>query len=730
MGNDAEKREEIQKNIYETYNTCQHDCKTAEELIKKIDDGRTDKIKEYIEDKDFNEYYNKEKNKVVKDFKYNKHMELFYQFLNERNTPKVEYIYRSVESEESKRIRKEKEIEEQNRLAASEELPKFLDIVKKNFISKLDDKILKIKEKIEKELNNYSPSNLKIFFQKLAENENLEIKLIEYVKLESEKILLIFYKNSTHFNILLLGKTGIGKSTLINGIFNFKENEGAKTGEGKPITTEYDEYTSENRKGLRLIDSKGIEMGDYNINTVFNSAKHLIETKAREGDPDKLINCIWYCFKSSSLRFEPVEKEILSLLMNQYDDNKLPIIIVITQNFDDNDTEKMRDYIEKEFQYLNKEIIIMPVVAKKKIMNRKNNEFIIEKDGIEELIKISFEKSQKAVLPAVAKSIKEKIIQAFEESTENKKNKLKHNLKRNVQKILNGIKEDDKFEKSISKLSIIVKKTLNIFFGIGINNEEEDENVENENNQNQENVEQNEEEEKENLENGENIENKDNIENQDIQEDEEVKEDEEKIDNEENVENNINKVEEINNNEQQNENQEINPEKENQEKEENNNEKIEDEYNIEMEGISEKSKKEINLFLDDLCKWSIGRLNDIISDLIKENSEELTILLFNEQEKVKKDKNVERKLSNEKSINDYQNESEHDLKPLIMKKVYFLAIKNIFNIISQNSVKVSEDIMKEQFNKIVPELRNYISDDKLKKISEEILEEIIKNNYN
>ena len=729
MGNEAEKREEIQNNIYKTYNTYQHDCKTAEELIKKIDDGRTDKIKEYIEDKDFNEYYNKEKNKVVKDFKYNKHMELFYQFLNERNTPKVEYIYRSVESEESKRIRKEKEIEEQNRLAASEELPKFLDIVKKNFISKLDDKILKIKEKIEKELNNYSPSNLKIFFQKLAENENLEIKLIEYVKLESEKILLIFYKNSTHFNILLLGKTGIGKSTLINGIFNFKENEGAKTGEGKPITTEYDEYTSENRKGLRLIDSKGIEMGDYNINTVFNSAKHLIETKAREGDPDKLINCIWYCFKSSSLRFEPVEKEILSLLMNQYDDNKLPIIIVITQNFDDNDTEKMRDYIEKEFQYLNKEIIIMPVVAKKKIMNRKNNEFIIEKDGIEELIKISFEKSQKAVLPAVAKSIKEKIIQAFEESTENKKNKLKHNLKRNVQKILNGIKEDDKFEKSISKLSIIVKKTLNIFFGIGINNEEEDENVENENNQNQENVEQNEEEEKENLENGENIENKDNIENQDIQEDEEVKEDEEKIDNEENVENNINKVEEINNNEQQNENQEINPEKENQEKEENNNEKIEDEYNIEMEGISEKSKKEINLFLDDLCKWSIGRLNDIISDLIKENSEELTILLFNEQEKVKKDKNVERKLSNEKSINDYQNESEHDLKPLIMKKVYFLAIKNIFNIISQNSVKVSEDIMKEQFNKIVPELRNYISDDKLKKISEEILEEIIKNNY-
>ena len=35
-------------------------------------------------------------------------------------------------------------------------------------------------------------------------------------------------------------------------------------------------------------------MGDNNINTVFNSVKHLIEEKAREGDPDKLIHCLWY----------------------------------------------------------------------------------------------------------------------------------------------------------------------------------------------------------------------------------------------------------------------------------------------------------------------------------------------------------------------------------------------------------------------------------------------------
>ena len=111
--------------------------------------------------------------------------------------------------------------------------------------------------------------------------------------------------------------------------------------------------------------------------------------------------------------------------MNQYYDNKLPIIIVITQNYNDKETEIMTDYIKNEFKFLNREITIMPVVAEKKIMERKKNKFVIEKDGIEELIKISFEKSQRAIYPAIMNSVIEKIIQTFMILTENKKNKLK-----------------------------------------------------------------------------------------------------------------------------------------------------------------------------------------------------------------------------------------------------------------------------------------------------------------
>lgn len=146
---------------------------------------------------------------------------------------------------------------------------------------------------------------------------------------------------------------------------------------------------------------------------------------------------------------------------------------------------------------------------------------------------------------------------------------------------------------------------------------------------------------------------------------------------------------------------------------------------FEISMISEKSKNDINSFLDNLCKWCVGRLNDIISDLVKENSNELSLLLFNEQTKVKKNHNVEKTLSNEKSIDEFRLQSENDLRPSITNKVYFLAIKDIYNIISENLVEMSEEVMKEEFNKIVPDLRKSISDEKVKQLSNKMLQDIL-----
>ena len=485
---DSEKRNNIQDNIISTYNENRAKCQTVEELDKKITDGYDSKIRGYLYEQKFRTIANNEKNRVLDIYKKDKAIEALKEELLSRSqrssTP--ERIQVPYVPPEIKAIKQRNDIEEENRKIASEELPRFLGVVQTDFSNKLKENIMKVKEKIETELSNYSPENLKMFLEKLTKYENLRDKLIEDAKKEIEKILEKSIKDSKHFNILILGKTGVGKSTLINGIFEYSKNEEAKTGDGRPITQEFGEYTSDKRKGLRIIDSKGIEMGEYNINAVLNTAKFLIAERAKEGNPDKLIHCIWYCLKSSNLRFEDVEKETLTLLMNQYHDNSLPIIIVITQNYDDKDTEIMTDVIKKEFQFLNREIIIMPVVAKEKITTRKNKQNVIEKDGIEELIQVSFQKSQNAILPAFVRVIEENVKQVFIENTKNRKEKVKNELKEIAQTILDKIKEKDKLGKGILKLSAIIVKTLNIFFELGMNNNNG--NIENENEENINNI--------------------------------------------------------------------------------------------------------------------------------------------------------------------------------------------------------------------------------------------------
>lgn len=606
-----EKQEKIDERLSDTYNKYKDQDLTRKEIELKFDNESTDDEKKYRKNKDLEKHYSEKRRDYIdqyidaKDEKAKKEKE------KKEEKEKVQYIYRPYESAESKEIRRQKAIEEQNRMEASNELPGVLEKINTEFSEKLDEKVSKISEKIQKEINNYPLESLKIFIEDLIKIEKLIDKLIEDSKKLSEKILNKSFNSPSHFNVLLIGKTGVGKSTLINGIFDFNENEGAKTGFGKSITQKFDEFMSDKRKGLKIIDSKGIEMGEFNINSVFNLSKELIEKKAAEGKLDNLIHCIWYCFKSSNDRFEPIEKEIVTLLMDQYNDNNLPIIMVITQNYDDEATQNMIEYIKNEFKFLNREINIMPVIAKEKKVMKKNKEITYEKEGIEELIQISFEKSQKAIYPAIKKSIEQQITQMFEVNIVNNKNKLKDEIKEIIQKSLNEIIEDEKLENNISNFSLIIEKTLNVFF--------------------------------------------------------------------------------------------------------------------EIAHISEKSKNDINKFLVDICNWCIEKLNDIISNLLKENSNELGLLLLKEQVKVKNNHNCQLTLYNEKTADQYIEESENFLKPFIINKVYFLSLKYIYNIISEKIVHVSEEVMNEQFNSIIPEIRNNISDEKLKQLSNKILQDIIKN---
>ena len=64
-------------------------------------------------------------------------------------------------------------------------------------------------------------------------------------------------KQKRRFNILLIGPTGSGKSTLINEFLQLKEKK-AKEGVGDVQTWEFQEYFTEDSKYC-LIDSQGFD---------------------------------------------------------------------------------------------------------------------------------------------------------------------------------------------------------------------------------------------------------------------------------------------------------------------------------------------------------------------------------------------------------------------------------------------------------------------------------------
>ena len=182
----------------------------------------------------------------------------------------------------------------------------------------------------------------KDFISKIVKEEKFKRTLKEYIddeisNLNDDNI------NISSLNVIIIGNTGVGKSTLLNKVLKEKLSEtkfkyGCTIGIPKV-------YESKKVKGIRIWDTQGIEYGNYNSETAFKDIEHTIDSLIKENDPDKFINCIWYCFKSH--RFTDEEADILKKLYNSFMD-KIPIIVVFNKAEYQRETDKMIDYIRNE----------------------------------------------------------------------------------------------------------------------------------------------------------------------------------------------------------------------------------------------------------------------------------------------------------------------------------------------------------------------------------------------
>lgn len=163
-------------------------------------------------------------------------------------------------------------------------------------------------------------------------------------------------KNLKTLNIIVAGKTGVGKSTLINSVFREKL---AETGIGKPVT-EHMRKISKKGIPLAIYDTRGFELGREIQEEVKQEVIDTISKGLATQDINKAIHCIWYCINTASNRVEPEEIEWIKELSKDNQITQVPIIIVLTQSFSKKKADEMRKMLLDE----NLDVIqVIPVLA-------------------------------------------------------------------------------------------------------------------------------------------------------------------------------------------------------------------------------------------------------------------------------------------------------------------------------------------------------------------------------
>ena len=388
-----------------------------------------------------------------------------------RDEEMQEKIQKAKDEEEKRKLEEEKEREEERR-KKEEEIYKEFEKEKESIIFKEIENIVdefneNSNDFCVEEIGKYDEDKITKLVESFISTENIKSVLMEKVKLQVDDYNRTKGDQSIkHLNIILVGPSGVGKSTLINSVLQLDENKGAPTGIGEPCTQgEPQFYDSIKVNFIRVADSKGIEKGSYGVDAVVESTKNFIEKQLLTKDPDKYIHCIWYCITGA--RFEDVEKESLQKLADIYNNSELPIIVVYTKAI----MKSLYEPIEKKIRDLKKDLEFVPVISKEIEIeesdedededeednnNKKKKKKLLKKKGIRKLMDLSVEKAGKAVASACFTAIKNNILEDIKKNNEVQNIKLEQFIKTQNIKKINKFKSGMSINEMVESISGLI----------------------------------------------------------------------------------------------------------------------------------------------------------------------------------------------------------------------------------------------------------------------------------
>lgn len=167
-----------------------------------------------------------------------------------------------------------------------------------------------------------------------------------------EKAAQLAKQERGNLNIVLIGATGVGKSSLVNAMFGQNVVE---AGHGEPVTQHLEKIHLPD-KGITLWDTKGIESEDYK-NTMDQLTTDLekgFQEAFDSNQEDQMPHIAWLCIKESSHRIENREKSLLKLLQRF----NIPTVVVFTNTMKSGDgfykmavsklSEEFSDFLKQE----------------------------------------------------------------------------------------------------------------------------------------------------------------------------------------------------------------------------------------------------------------------------------------------------------------------------------------------------------------------------------------------